>query len=532
MVERAAAPDWQRTSGSKTMSEALELELDPKGNGRKLGKSLKRALREVEVLREEGYYASALTEMRRIAAKNPEHPLIHGVTGTILHSLQRIPQAHEHFWRGLYLDPENDGYRMWLAHTALSLGQPETILDIIAAAREPNAEPLPAYRAGALRELERHEEAESLAREILDGTPSSTHTYRILIGYGLGIEHKNFERGLSRQLARKRWSDLEKAQAQFLLADLYHLRGDYEQAWQTYEAANRAGQRGQPEAFRGRFNLEEIERRVDHVIKHFPRELIEDPPEFGLAEHIARPALVLGLPRAGKSMLEQQLEVHPQVYAAAEMQPFERVLQHILKETGVQPMDLLRKMPLKQRVQVGNLYLNQLQTRDSRGMRVTDTNPANLPLAGFMWAAVPGTTVILVERDPVDVAFAYFTKFLPRLRAGCLDPYTTGRYVRSQLRLIDFWRDHLPTRCVAIRYEDLVRRPEAETGRVLEALELPWDEACRAPERETALQVSSQDSHQRARPDERFVGLAEPYRDWLDPLLEGLGEHAEKSRFA
>ena len=89
------------------------------------------------------------------------------------------------------------------------------------------------------------------------------------------------------------------------------------------------------------------------------------------------------------------------------------------------------------------------------------------------------------------------------------------------------WRSLLPEQVfMDIDYEGLVSDPQRETHRLLEFLDLPWNEAC-ARFFETSRTVNTASFVQVRRPIYRSsVKSASSLRSHLKPLIEALGDLA------
>ena len=148
--------------------------------------------------------------------------------------------------------------------------------------------------------------------------------------------------------------------------------------------------------------------------------------------------------------------------------------------------------------------------------------PDNYLQLGLAAQMLPGSRVIWVRRDPLDVGWSCFRQpFGPGLAWSCSLEHLRA-YYRDHLRLMAHWRAVLPLPMHELWYEDLVRQPEAELRRALDFLDLSWDPACLAFHRSERLVTTASHAQVQEPLDARYVGRAAPYRGWLGGL-EGLG---------
>ena len=84
----------------------------------------------------------------------------------------------------------------------------------------------------------------------------------------------------------------------------------------------------------------------------------------------------------------------------------------------------------------------------------------------------------------------------------------------------------LPGWILDVRYEDVIENQEAETRRILEHLDLPWEESCLSFH-ETKRSVQTASAGQVRKPLYRSsVARWKRYEKHLGPLIEALGPYA------
>ncbi|WP_406672970.1 sulfotransferase [Natronospira sp.] len=494
---------------------------------------LKKKQQRVRDLRSRGDTRRALNTAAELAKEYPNDPECHFLLGLTLTDFQRFEAGQKCLERSLELAPKNHGLRLAVCQAMLETAEFEKLLD-----QSDNWSSLPkvaqdmgAVRAAALCELGRRSEAELVAKQILSSAPQSLSVYRHLLGYGLTSHDERFGRWLEKHLSGDgTWEGEKLAEGYFLLADYYHQRGEHEKALTAYIDANEKARPLLARKFNRPYRAEQEEKSVASITKNFPAEKLNNEPTASVSDNITRPVFILGMPRSGKSLVEYAIGAHPRVSAKRELPPFTVLGLSLERKTGKTMSQVLGLLDAKQRATIGARYLKAIQSSEVTEPWSTDTNPINLRGAGFLWATVPGSRIVLIKRDPLDLAFANFAKFMPRFPHGQLPLFETGHRTRMMLSLIDFWAENLGDRCLVVEYESFVREPEVHTRRVLELLDLPWDDSCRPAEKKRVVASNNVDSRERAAPDEQFVGLAAPYRKWLEPMIEGLGEYGERYR--
>ena len=99
-----------------------------------------------------------------------------------------------------------------------------------------------------------------------------------------------------------------------------------------------------------------------------------------------------------------------------------------------------------------------------------------------------------------------------------------GSYYKSYVRLMDHWNTVLPNKILKVNNEDVIEDLEGQVRRMLEFLELPFEEEC-ISFYETDRSVRTASSEQVRRPiNKEGMERWKPYSRNLKPLLNHLGE--------
>jgi tetratricopeptide (TPR) repeat protein len=224
---------------------------------------------------------------------------------------------------------------------------------------------------------------------------------------------------------------------------------------------------------------------------------------------------VVGMPRAGKSLLEQALAAHPEVAAAGEL----TALGDIAAELPEWPLALANLTP-RRLTDAGRRYLDAAGTS---APRVLDTLPFNFLNAGLASLLLPGSRIIALHRNAADLALrCLFKNFAGRRLAFTNSPALLARWIRVYDRVMTVWRNADDVSLHEVRYEDLVQRPEDTLRGALAFLGLSWDARVldfhRADVSMTGDRPALEPLHGRE------IGAWRHYTDLLQPILAIVGE--------
>jgi len=152
-----------------------------------------------------------------------------------------------------------------------------------------------------------------------------------------------------------------------------------------------------------------------------------------------------------------------------------------------------------------------------------DKLPNNWLYIGLIHLILPNARIIDARRHPLDCGYSNFRQHFARGQAFSYDLADIGHYYADYVRLLAHFDTVLPGRVHRVIHEGLLDEPEAETRALLDALGLPFEEAClRFHENTRAVRTAS--SEQVRRPINRDgEGQWQAVADRLGPLRDALG---------
>jgi tetratricopeptide (TPR) repeat protein len=212
---------------------------------------------------------------------------------------------------------------------------------------------------------------------------------------------------------------------------------------------------------------------VGRIAEAFSGPLLERLSAAGSGDPSAMPIFIIGMPRSGTTLLEQILASHPLVHGAGELP----TLRQVADSVGLYPGSAAQLSP-EQLTALGSQYLARIAPLTTRS-RLVDKMPANFLYAGLIRLILPNARIIHCQRDAVDTCLSCYTKLFAAEQQFAYDLGELGRFYRSYDRLMAHWRSLLPAdRFLEVRYEDVVDDLAVQARRVVEWLDLPWDESC------------------------------------------------------
>jgi hypothetical protein len=128
---------------------------------------------------------------------------------------------------------------------------------------------------------------------------------------------------------------------------------------------------------------------------------------------------------------------------------------------------------------LGQQYLELARIhRTESKPRFIDKMPNNFPAVGLLHLILPNCKIIDARRYPMDSCLSCYRQLFARGQSFTYDLTDIGEYFLEYQRMMDYWHEVLPGRCLTVQYEDLVMDFDQQVRRLLEYCELPWEENC------------------------------------------------------
>lgn len=308
----------------------------------------------------------------------------------------------------------------------------------------------------------------------------------------------------------------------FALGKAYADRGEAEKSFRHYAAGNalRKEELGHDPAT--------VAAQVDAVIATLT-------PEFLSARRWGNPApdpiFIVGLPRAGSTLIEQILSCHSQIEGTMELPDIPAIAMREARDAGGDPRNwpaAAARMDAGKLAALGAEFIERTRVQRKTGKPFfIDKLPNNWSYAGFIHLILPNARIIDARRHPLDCCFSNFRQNFAKGQGFTYDLDHIGRYYAEYVRAMDHYDEVLPGRVHRVIHEDLLADPEAMVRAMLGYLGLPFEEACLQFHRSSRA-VRTASSEQVRRPLNRDgVGQWVPFEPWLGPLMEALGDLPE-----
>jgi len=256
------------------------------------------------------------------------------------------------------------------------------------------------------------------------------------------------------------------------------------------------------------------EHMFDQIKKTAP--LLKDY-SISLSDNAIRhtPIFILGMPRSGTTLVEQIVSSHTQVKGAGELDYTTRfgIDLAIGKTTpDVEPLHVFRER-----------YLVELAKKANGQAFITDKLPGNFVFIALICAAFPEAKIVNVKRNAEATCWSNFKHYFSSKGLGYSYNLTdTVKYYRLYKDLMDFWYQRYNDRIYNLDYDMLTEDQEPETRRLIEHLQLSWQDACLAPNKNKRVVKTASQQQIRQKVYKGSSQAWRQYEPFLNHAFDGL----------
>jgi tetratricopeptide (TPR) repeat protein len=439
----------------------------------------------------------------------------------VLRKRQKFARALEQAQVLLEKDPTNPQFQSLFAIESMQTGNYAAALEMFDRILEvlPTDPVTLTSKGHAFKTDGRYEDAVDAYKAAIDCAPHHGEAYYSLANLKV-YEFPDDE--LGRMLAQRdetNLSHMDRVYLNFALGKAYEDRHDFETSFRYYARGNRL-KKAQSSYDAGQMTADLVAQHEVCTTELFER-------RSGTGFDAPDPIFIVGLPRAGSTLLEQILSSHSQVDGTLELPNIlslsQRLRRRARQGTASAYPQLLAELADEELEKFGRKFIEDTRIHRQDAPFFIDKMPNNFRHIGLIHLILPNAKIIDARRHPMACCFSGFKQLFAEGQEFSYDLEDLGIYYRDYVELMDHWDAVLPGMVLRVQYEDVVNDTAGQVERILDYCGLPHEDAC-VRFYETKRSVRTPSSEQVRQPI--FTSGLEQWRNfeaWLEPLKSALG---------
>jgi len=325
---------------------------------------------------------------------------------------------------------------------------------------------------------------------------------------------------MEREYARDDISGEDRVHLAFALGKAFEDKGDFARSFAHYDRANTLRQK------QIGYDEDEMAGRMEEIGRFFTREIFA--ARRGQGHAAPDPIFIVGMPRAGSTLIEQILASHSLIEGTTELPDILSIARELSARNGAGATAypaILADLPAKELARLGAEYIARTRPQRKTGKPFfIDKMPNNFMHAGLIRLILPNAKIIDARRHPMACCFSNFKQHFAKGQGFSYGQERIARYYRDYVGLMARYDETMPAAVHRVIHERLVEDLETEVRAMLAYVGVPFEEAC-LRFYETGRAVRTPSSEQVRRPI--FTeGLDQwrNYEEWLEPMKAALGD--------
>ena len=244
------------------------------------------------------------------------------------------------------------------------------------------------------------------------------------------------------------------------------------------------------------------------------------------------PIFIVGMHRAGSTLVEQILSSHSQIEGSEELFIITKFSTELVRDHPDESNEKILRELTDDDFKIFAMRYFELSSRSRQTQRpyLTDKYPGNWKFVGLIHCMLPNARIIDVRRNPMDCCFANYFRYYVTAVDHSFSQAGMARYYADYVAAMRHFDTVLPGRVHRIIHDDLVDDLEGQVRRLLDYIGVPFEENC-LRFFETKRAVHTPSAEQVREPINRSgFGRWRNYEPWLGELKDALGATLEDWR--
>jgi tetratricopeptide (TPR) repeat protein len=261
----------------------------------------------------------------------------------------------------------------------------------------------------------------------------------------------------------------DKAHLEFALAKTYEDRKKFDNAFMHYKNGNILKNQ------RNHYSQAKLSEQIEAQKSVFTADFFKDHQDVG--DQTPDPIFIVGLPRAGSTLLEQILASHSQVDGTMELHNILGLAARLSGNKSGYP-SVVNEIDSKFFTRFGKQFMQDTQCYRQGAAFFIDKMPNNFMHIGLIKTILPNAKIIDARRDPIACCFSGYKQLFAEGQEFSYDLDNLVHYYQSYQSLMAHWDSVLPGFILKVQHEDVIDDLETQVRRILDFCQLPFESSC------------------------------------------------------
>ena len=379
-------------------------------------------------------------------------------------------------------------------------------------------------RGHALKTWGKQAEAIDSYRQALDSNPMHGEAWYALSNLKTYAFSESEINAMRARLADESLNPSSRMHIDFALGKAFEDQQNWEASFNHYQRGNHINRQ------QSSYDASKMTEELLSQREYFNSENITRRSRAGCTD--PAPIFIVGLPRAGSTLLEQILSSHSQVDGTLELPNMLTIAQRLRRQGRSDKApdypEIIETLDDSELQALGQRYIDETRIHRQDAPFFIDKMPNNFRHVGLIKMILPNAKIIDARRHPAGCCFSGFKQLFAEGQEFTYSLEDIAQYYNDYVTLMDHWDAVMPGAVLRVHYEQVTADLETQVRRILEYCGLLFEEACLAfHETERAVRTAS--SEQVRQPIyQSGVDQWRNYEPFMQPLIERLGPALER----
>lgn len=261
----------------------------------------------------------------------------------------------------------------------------------------------------------------------------------------------------------------DKAHLEFALAKAYEDRKQFDSAFSHYQNGNAL------KNLRNHYSQTKLSEQIEAQKSVFTADFFKTHQDIG--DPNPDPIFIVGLPRAGSTLLEQILASHSQVDGTMELHNVLGLAARLSGSKSGYPK-VVAELDNNYFPRFGKQFIDDTQCYRQGAAFFIDKMPNNFMHIGLIKAMLPNAKIIDARRDPIACCFSGYKQLFAEGQEFSYNLDNLIHYYQAYQSLMTHWDTVLPGFVLRVQHEDVIDNLETQVRRLLDFCQLPFEASC------------------------------------------------------